>query len=392
MFYILQEDNHSCGIACLKTMLATLNHDSNYLYLPNPKESGERYSFYDLMEFAYTYGFTLSAYTVQDKNCFSLDDGLPMMVSTNRDDIQHLYLVYKVNDRYVYYFDPAFGKKKVKKADFLAKWDGKVLKLDNFVKKACPVKRQPLLTKMEELVMDVLEIAACVCLTLGLWFVSDKYPFYLPIMMFASFAILEIMLRVYCIMVFKRIDERTYTDSLKVKKGKMKEFYLTVENNKRYEVTMNLNAIYAVMSIVVVSLMIMINGGYSLYYLLFGVLFAGFEVVFLNPYLNKKNQEICEMENNVSDDDLGLIKLIHEKAYRYAKITLLYRYVTLGFTLLGIVLIMALSEVISIPYIIFYLCINIFFYKSMVMGLSMDQNIKKHRQNIVHQINLIDKA
>lgn len=391
MFYILQEDNHSCGIACLKSLLATVNHDSNYLYLPNPKESGERYSYYDLMEFAYTYGFTLSAYTVQDKNCFSLDEWLPMMVSIFKGDIEHLLLVYKVNERYVYYIDPSFGKKKVKKEEFLAKWNGKVLKLDAFVKKPCPVKRKPLLTSMEELIMDILDISACVVLTLGLCFINEKYPFYLSIMMFASFAILEIFLRVYCIKVFKNIDERTYNDSLKVKKGKMKEFYLTLEENKRFEVTLNLNSIYAVMGIVVVSLMIYINGGYSLYYLLFGLLFAFFEVLFLNPYLEKKNAEIVEMENNVSDDDLGLIKLIHEKAYRYAKITLLYRYVTLGFTLLGIVLIMALSEVISIPYIIFYLCINIFFYRNVVTGLSMDQNIKKHRQNIAHQINLIDK-
>ena len=105
----------------------------------------------------------------------------------------------------------------------------------------------------------------------------------------------------------------------------------------------------------------------------------------------KKNQEILELEANIDDGDFALIKLAHEKAYQYGKMTLAYRYVVLGFTLLGIALIMALSEVISIPYIIFYLVLNVFFYKNLVSGLSTDEKIKKHRQNIVHQINLIDK-
>lgn len=168
----------------------------------------------------------------------------------------------------------------------------------------------------------------------------------------------------------------------------MKEFYITLEQNKRYEVSINLNAIYSVMSVIVVALLIFINGGYSLYYLLFGLFFAFIEVMFLKPYLEKKNQEIQELEENIKDNDLGVIKLAHQKAYEYGKITLLYRYVVLGMTLLGIVLIMALSEVISIPYVIFYLVVNVFFYKNLVAGLSMDGEIKKHRQLRVHQNNL----
>ena len=391
MFYVLQEDNYDCGFACLKSLLASVNHDSNYLYLPNPKEENTIYSFLDLIEIASSYGFTLSPYNVSDKEELALDEGLPMLFSTVRDEKTHMLLVYKVNQKYVYVIDPAVGKKKLKRNEFIALWDGKVLKLDAFSKKACPIKRKPLLTSKEEFMMDLLEIMACICITLGLTFVNEKYPFFLSIVMFASFALLEIFLRVYTLHVFKSIDERTYNDSLKVKKGRMKEFFLTLEDNKRYEVSINLNSIYAVMSIIVVMMIIVINGGYSLYYLLFGILFAFFEVAFLNPYLQNKNAEIQELEMNIGDDDLGLIKIIHEKAYQYGKITLLYRYVVLGITLFGIVLIMALSGVISIPYIIFYLCVNVFFYKNMVCCLSMDENIKKHRQNIVHQINLLSK-
>ena len=392
MFYVLQEDNYDCGFTCLKVLLANVNKDSNYLYLPNPKGSGEVYSFDELMEYASRLGFTLSAYKIADRSTLSLDDGLPMMFSVSKEGKSHMVLVYKVNRKYVYYFEPSSGKKKMKIEEFIELWDCKLLKLDNFQKIPCPHKVNRLLTKKEELAMDLLEILACVSLTLGLCFIDEKYPFYLSIIMFASFAILEILLRSYCLHVFKNIDERTYNDSLNVKEGKMRDFYITLEENKKMEVSLNLNSIYCIMSVMVIIVYLGTIGGYSLYYLFFSVFFAFIEVMFLEPYLMKKNQEILELEANIDDGDFALIKLAHEKAYQYGKMTLAYRYVVLGFTLLGIVLIMALSEVISIPYIIFYLVLNVFFYKNLVSGLSTDEKIKKHRQNIVHQINLIDKA
>ncbi|MBE6133541.1 MAG: hypothetical protein E7178_02605 [Erysipelotrichaceae bacterium] len=391
MFYVLQDDNYDCGFACLKSLLASLNHDHNYLYLPNPKVEKEAYSFYELMEYAEKLGFTLSSYFVKDKENLSLAKNEPIMVSAFKEGKVHMLLLYKVNKKYVYYLDPAVGKKKMKKDIFISLWDGKVLKIDDFKKKKCPFKKKNLLTNFEEFMMDFLEIIACLSLTAGLFFINEKYPFYLSIILFACFGILEILLRSYCLRVYKKIDDRIYnSSSLKVKEGKMKEFYTTLENNKRYEVGINLDSIYAVMSIIVVSIFIYITGGYSLYYLLFGLLFAFIEVVFINPYLKRKNIEIMELESRIGEDDLGLIRLAHVKAYKYGRITLLYRYTCFGMTLLGIVLIMALSGVISIPYIIFYLCINLFFYKNMVSLLSIDEKIKKHRQSIVHQINLVD--
>ena len=391
MFYILQENKSDCGFACLKSMLASANHDHNYLYLTNPKVTEEPYSFFDLMEYSKKLGFDLNAYNVKEKEKLELENSLPILVTSLGEQGNHMLMIYKINKHYIYYVDPALGKRKMKKEIFFEIWNGQLLKLDNFSKKKCETKIQNLLTNREELIMDFLEILSCLSITLGLCFVDKKYPFILPVIMFSLFAIFEILLRSYCIHVYKNIDERVYTDDLKVKKGKLKEFYRTLEENKRYEVSLNLNAIYAVMSVIVISLLLFINGGYSLYYLLFGLFFAFIEVMFLNPYLEKMNQDIQEMEENINDDDFGLIKLAHQKAYKYGKITLLYRYVVLGMTLLGIILIMALSGVISIPYIIFYLVINIFFYKNLVNGLSLERHIKRHRQLRVHQSNLIDK-
>ena len=388
MFYILQESKCDCGFAVLKSLLASVNHDVNYLYLKNPKEEDELYSFYDLMSYAKELGFELRPYYLKEKEELALDERLPIMVSGQSAFGSHMLLVYRVSKHYVYYVDPATGKKKMKREEFVSRWDGKLLKLDHFQKKKCEVKKENLLTNKEEFIMDFLEILSCLSITMGLCFIDEKYPFVLPVIMFSLFAIFEILLRSYCIHVYKNIDERTYTDSLVVKKGRMKEFYKTLEENKRYEVSLNLNAIYAVMSVIVIAMLIFINGGYSLYYLLFALFFAFIEVMFINPYLEKMNMEIQEIETNLGDEDVGLIKLAHQKAYKYGKITLLYRYTVLGMTLLGIVLIMALSGVISIPYIIFYLAINIFFYKNLVNGLSLEHHIRRHRQLRLHQINL----
>ena len=390
MFYILQDGRNDCGFACLKSLLASVNHDPHYLYLPNPKEEDSPYCFFDLVSYAEELGFNLSAYNVPDKENIALEGKMPVMVSVMLHDHPHMFMIYKVKKHYVYVIDPAIGKKKIKKNDFLEMWDGKLLKLEKSPVRHCPVKRKPLMNKKEEIITDILEIVAGLSVTSGLLFIGEKYPFYLPIIMFALFAIFEILLRSYCIHVFSNIDKRTYDENLKVKKGKLKEFYSTLEENKRYEVTINLNSIYAVISVVVISLAIASSGGYSLYYLVFGLLFAFIDVMFIEPYQFKKNLEILEMESLIGDDDIGLIYRIHQKAYRFGRISLFYRYVVLGITLFGIVLIMAMSGVISIPYIIFYLCVNIYFYKSLVAGLSMDKQIRDHRQKVIHQINLLD--
>ena len=391
MFYILQEEKNDCGFTCLKSLLATVNKDSHYLYLANPKEEGEVYSFYDLIEYTDKMGFKLEAYNVTDKENIELKNKQPILVSTNLVNRAHMVMVYKISKRYVYYLDPSIGKKKMKKEEFISIWDGRALVLENFEMKKCKERRKPLINKKEEVLMDILEILACLSITSGLLFIGEQYPFFLPIIMFSLFAIFEILLRSYMIHVFNNIDKRTYNDSLKVKEGRFKEFYTTLEEDKRYEVSINLSSIYAVMSVIVISLILASHGGYSLYYLLFSMLFALIEVLFIEPYMARKNQEIQELENNITDGDLGLVHIIHQKAYRFAKITLLYRYVVFGMTLLGIVLIMALSGVISISYIIFYLCLNVFFYKSLVSGLGMNGHIKKHRQLRVHLINLCDK-
>ena len=388
MFYVYQDGYNDCGFTSLKNYLATINHDSAYLYLPNPKQEDEMYSFKDLSEYAKTLGFELSAYVSQDKEKLSKDDTLPMLALINEGDRSHLVMVYDVSEQVVSYIDPAEGKKKVDRDYFLSIWDGKMLIVEDFKKKKCPIRKENLLTRKEETLINVMQFSACILLLLGFYFIDNKYPFYLSIIFFACFAIMEIALRSYGIALLKIIDKRVYTDSLKVKEGKMKEFYLTLEKNKSYEISFAMNSIYYIMSIVMIGFVLYINGGFNLYYLLFGLFFALIEAFFLRPYLEKKENELAILEKQINDQDISLIRRIHDSGYRYGKIVLTYRYMMLGISLLGIVLVMALSSVVSVPYVIFYLSINIFFYHNLVNFLGLDKGMRKHRQNVIHQINL----
>ena len=66
MFYLPQLGKSDCGVACLKMILADLNKDRQYLFLPCDENHG-MYSFKDLQDIAKCHGLTLAGFKVTDK-------------------------------------------------------------------------------------------------------------------------------------------------------------------------------------------------------------------------------------------------------------------------------------------------------------------------------------
>ena len=70
MFYIKQIQNDDCGFACLKMLLAEINKDKDYLFLPQDEKHGP-YSLMQLVGIASNYGVALSAFRATDKTTVS---------------------------------------------------------------------------------------------------------------------------------------------------------------------------------------------------------------------------------------------------------------------------------------------------------------------------------
>ena len=69
MTYVCYQGNdHDCGFAALKMLLANKVHNKSYLYIKKPSKKKD-YTFQDLIRIAKSYGFVLSSFYTFTKHC-----------------------------------------------------------------------------------------------------------------------------------------------------------------------------------------------------------------------------------------------------------------------------------------------------------------------------------
>ncbi len=166
MFFISQVGEQDCAFACLKMMLANYHHDKNYLFLPCENKS---YSFYDLVNIASEYNTTLLGIKIGSAEELIHSKKFPFIATLNRKKgTKHSVLVLRVTRKYVYYFDPAIGKRKVAIEMFLEDWTNKALVMDSFTKTKCPKDFTDFVSKRDKISLPILQIFSG--LSLDIWF------------------------------------------------------------------------------------------------------------------------------------------------------------------------------------------------------------------------------
>lgn len=130
-YFISQLRQDDCGFTSFKMVLASLSHSRKALYLMNPKKEGN-YTFFELQQYASSFGMTLKGYQTEDLSSFSY----PFIALMRTEEQRFHYLVVdQITSRYVFYRDPAFGKKKKKKKEFLSFFSGYLLSVQSYEKK-----------------------------------------------------------------------------------------------------------------------------------------------------------------------------------------------------------------------------------------------------------------
>ena len=132
MYYIPQLSNSSCGMACLKMLLAIVHKDEGYLYL-NEDENHGQYSYQDLVVEAQRYDVTLIGAKYDDKDDFRHFDNFPVILTVvNPNETVHALLISKRKGNRVKVHDPAKGIYWQKLSQLLPLWDGTLLAVNAF--------------------------------------------------------------------------------------------------------------------------------------------------------------------------------------------------------------------------------------------------------------------
>lgn len=130
-YQILQSSAHDCGFCVLKVMLANLQNDRNYLYLPNNLKHA--YSMLDLKKISAKYKVELQGYHVDD--LVSLKEmPVPLICQIKRQKSTHFILINAIDKKGYHIFDPAIGELILEEEVFSQVFMGNVLKVASFQK------------------------------------------------------------------------------------------------------------------------------------------------------------------------------------------------------------------------------------------------------------------
>ena len=212
MFYIPQIKKDDCGFACLKMILATINKDKNYLFLPQDEEHGY-YSLNSLMKIGEKYGVTFTPFKATEKESLVNCSTFPLIAVMNaKNDTKHAVVVTKVRFKRVYFTDPSSGATSLSLSKFIENWDGTGLLIKDFSQTKCPYENLSPISIWQKVVLFSLQIVSMVAAVLGVYFINDKYKIYVPAACFVIAMVLELFMKAYSYQIMKKLDQYFFNE------------------------------------------------------------------------------------------------------------------------------------------------------------------------------------
>ncbi len=362
MFYIPQILKNDCGFACLKMVLANINKDKNYLFLPQDEAHGH-YSYSDLLELGKTYGVNFVPFEATEKSELSNCSSFPLILTiTLKNGAKHAVVVTKVKWKRVYYLDPRKGSGSLSLNKFLSIWDGTGLMVESFEKRKCPIVPPNPMKISSSIVLGFIQLTVAVLAAVGVYFVKDGTPIYIPAIFLALAIVVELVMKAVTYQMMKKLDHFFFSESNIPVKG-YKEYLTRFENYKRLSLTSPINFLLLLVILIGLSAVVLLNDKRNIMLVLVPLVIAIFDVLVVVPLLKNKRNEINELEDDLdnAEDSADLqskAKVLHTKAYNYGFVKMTSLYVYAGLIVLVALLTMRLCGISSFPYIIFYACIS----------------------------------
>lgn len=388
MFFISQLNNYDCGFACFKMILATLNNNKDFLYLPLTKY--DRYSFKDLVLLGKQYKINFEGAFFDNKN------EIKKVHKTNRNPFiisieykkghKHAVVVAKTLKLGVIIYDPSLGKNFISYKKLFQIWDGNVLFVQDFQKVECNVKFESPITKKKMIPSIIFHCFSSLFCILGILFIDKSSYVFIPIIFFGLFCIFEILFRNSLFNLMKTIDQ-FYYDSVEVKKDDYYRFHQAVNRLKKCIIINPINLIFSISVSIFLIVICILNGLNYLPFVLLCFVLALFDVILVDPLQKEKEAKISLIEqdlkyakNNI--DYCARIKNLNEQSYNYGKQELIRKYIYIAALAISNIVIMAMSNIASVSYVIFFLCLEYTLFNNLKIIFGYEQVTIDREKNI----------
>ncbi len=366
MYYVPQIQHDDCGFACLKMLLANVQKDRNYLFLPQEENHGP-YSFAELIDIAKEHGVTLTGYVIEEKSQVTEVKKFPFIAHLlTKNGGHHAVLVYRIKFGRVFYLDPRLGKLDVSIKKFLTIWDGQCLLMENMEYQSCPYREAKPLSIGQTIIICLLEALVGLFAIAGVYFINDNAYVFIPIILFSLAVIFEIIVKAYSISLMKRVDSYFYGQL----ENKNRSYYATMQRFERYKKSLLANPLQFILTLIVsMGLMFVVLHNDIKNFLLIAAPFLAsvIEAYFYRPYIKSGLIDIEEgeraLDSSQDDDEFrDRIEQLHKKSYRLGLLEMSKQYVGLALFIAMSVLLLALNQTPNFPYAVFYVCIEIAIY------------------------------
>lgn len=395
MFYIPQIQKDDCGFTCLKIVLANLNKDRDYLFLPQKEDHGY-YSYSDIMKIGREHGVNFEGFRATEKSELINCTKFPLILSIElKNGAKHAVVVTKIKWKRVFFIDPRKGKTSLSINKFLAIWDGTGLMIDSYEKQKCSIKAVEPVSLVSRVGLSVMEFVVGVFALLGIYFVKEGTPIYVPVIFLSLAIVTELIMRALAYKVMKGLDSFFFRSDVLPKKG-FKDYLYRYENYKRLSLSSPMNYVLLLVFALGLVAVVLLNDKRNLMLIIVPVVIALFDLAFISPMLKNKKQEIADLESDLdnsenSEDLQSKVKTLHTAAYNYSYIDIACRYIYAGVMIAAALLTMRLCGISSFPYIIFYSCICLSLYKTVDQLLSFNDRIEEFNIVKVKLGNLINR-
>ena len=382
MFYIPQIQKDDCGFACLKMVLATINKDRNYLFLSQDESHGY-YSYSDLMKLGKKQGVIFSPIKVSEKESLTNCKSFPFIATIcPKKSVHHAIVVTKIKWKRVYYIDPKSGSESMGLKKFLLVWDGTGLIVESFEKKKSEVAKLEPVSVSNKTILGLIQLVAGIFTVLGVYFIKDDTPIYIPAIFLSLAIISELIMRIVSYHLMKKLDAFFFEES-KMPTSGFRKYIERFENYKRLSLSSPMNYVLLLIFCLGLLTVVLLNDIKNAMLIIVPLVLGLLDLFIVIPFLKKKEKEVNEAESEIDtitdvSDIKRQMKEVHTKAYNYSYARVAINYFYAGLIILTTLLTMHLCGLSSFPYIIFYSCLSISFYRSIHQLISFGDRIEEY--------------
>lgn len=395
MYYIPQLSKSSCGIACLKMLLAIVQKDEGYLFLPEEESHGQ-YSYQDLAVIAQRYEVTLYGAQADDKDDLRHLKKFPVILSVEGpDETLHAILISDRKGARVKVHDPAKGMYWQKVDKIIPFWDGTILAVNHYEKHPYPHLVVDSKDPKGTVISSLLQALTASLIAAATFFIKPGGNYLLPIIFAALSLASEALLRFTLLKRMQRFDKYLRRFLPYVRPQDYFEFYKRGQEYKKCSLSNSVNLVFSLLIVILISVISIINSLQYLILIVASVIAAYLDVFFFSPFKNTIEKEVSQEEIDLKTmtdiDGVELqVKTMELKSYRYAYLEFAKKGVVGLFLLTASITLSIAQGSFALTNIIFYVCLSILLYQSLTPLFGYDYRLEENLHskavlnNVIH--------